>query len=92
MTTYPKPPGHRGVETSVAAAAALEPKLDRIAIIHVGMRGLTADELAAHLDMARWSVQPRTTELKCMGHIHGSGRRRFNAPGRHAIVWVSAGT
>ena len=55
MSTYPDAPGHRNVETSVAAADALAPKLGRLqrmaegAIREAGWLGLTADELAERL-------------------------------------------
>ena len=64
MSTYPDAPGHRNVETSIAAADAIAPKLGRLqrmaesAIRDAGAHGLTADELAARLDMDRWSIQP----------------------------------
>src|SRR3546814_3153222 len=73
MGTYPDAPGHRNVETSIAAADALAPKLGRLqrmaegAIRDAGAHGLTADELAARLDMDRWSIQPRTSGLRRKG-------------------------
>ena len=94
MNRYPDAPGHRDVDTSVAAADTLAPKLGRLqlmaqtAIRAAGARGLTADELAAHLDMDRWSIQPRTSELKRKGLIADSGKRRPNATGKMAIVWI----
>ena len=96
MSTYPDAPGHRNVDTSIAAADALAPKLWRLqrmagaAICDAGVHGLTADELAARLDMDRWSIQPRTSELKRKGLIRDSGQRRSNATGKLAIVWVAA--
>ncbi|PLK27100.1 hypothetical protein [Novosphingobium sp. TH158] len=96
MSTYPNAPGHRKVETSKAAANALAPKLGRLqrmaeaAIRAAGSSGLTADELAARLEMDRWSIQPRTSELKCKGLIRDSGKRRPNCTGKAAIVWVAA--
>lgn len=96
MSAYPNAPGHRNVETSIAAADALAPKLGRLqlmaqtAIRDTGAQGLTADELAARLAMDRWSIQPRTSELKRKGLIRDSGRRRPNATGKLAIVWVVA--
>jgi hypothetical protein len=96
MSIYPDAPGHRNVDTSVAAAAALAPKLGRLqymaqnAICEAGWLGLTADELAARLDMDRWSIQPRTTELKRKGLIRDSGQRRPNSTGKQAIVWIAA--
>jgi hypothetical protein len=92
---YPDRPGHRNVDTSIAAAAALAPKLGRLqrlavdAIRDAGAHGLTTDELAARLDMDRWSIQPRTSELRSKGLIRDSGQRRPNATGKAAIVWIA---
>lgn len=94
MNAYPDAPGHRNVDTSIAAAEALAPKLGRLqrmaeeAIRDAGLKGLTADELAARLEMDRWSIQPRTSELKRKGLIRDSGMRRPNATGKQAIVWI----
>lgn len=96
MSTYPDAPGHRNVETSVATADALAPKLGRLqrmaegAIREAGWLGLTADELAERLGMDRWSIQPRTSELKRKGLIRDSGQRRPNSTGKRAIVWIAA--
>ena len=95
MSIYPNAPGHRNVDTSMAAADALAPKLGRLqrmaeaTIRDAGIIGLTADELAARLDMDRWSIQPRTTELKRKGLIRDSGQRRPNSTGKQAIVWIA---
>ena len=95
MTFYPDSPGHRNVDTSIAAANAFAPKLGRLqriaeaAIREAGLYGLTADELAARLGMDRWSIQPRTSELRRKGIIRDSGLRRPNATGKQAIVWIA---
>ena len=95
MSTYPDAPGHRNVETSIAAAEALAPKLGRLqrmaeeAIRDAGPSGLTADELATRLEMDRWSIQPRTSELRRKGLIRDSGQRRRNATRKLAIVWIA---
>ncbi len=95
MSTYPNAPGHRGVDTSIAASEALIPKLGRLqnmalcAIKEAGWLGRTADELAARLEMDRYSIQPRTSELKRKGLIRDSGQRRPNSSGKLAIVWVA---
>lgn len=96
MTCYPDAPGHRNVDTSIDAADALTPKLGRLqrlaeaTIRDAGSNGLTADELASRLDLDRWSIQPRTTELRRKGIILDSGQRRHNATGKRAIVWIAA--
>lgn len=95
MSTYPNAPGHRGVDTSIAAALSLIPSLGHLqrkvleAIAQAGHIGLTADELSAKLGRDRWSVQPRTSELRLKGLIRDSGSRRLNRSGRRAIVWVA---
>lgn len=91
---YPNAPGHRGVETSIEAGEAVAPKLGRLqamaerSIRDAGSLGRTADELAECLGLDRWSVQPRTSELKRLGKIVDSGLRRFNSSGKRAIVWT----
>jgi hypothetical protein len=96
MKGYPNAPGHRNVETSIAAADAVALKLGRLqrmaeaAIREAGQRGLTADELAAELNLDRWSIQPRTSELNRRGLIRDSGYHRLNATGRCAIVWIAS--
>lgn len=95
MSTYPDAPGHQNVETSIAAAHAVAPKLGRLqrlaerTIRDAGSDGFTADELAARLDMDRWSIQPRPSELRHKGLIRDSGQRRSNATGKLAIVWIA---
>jgi DNA-binding MarR family transcriptional regulator len=92
---YPDAPGHRSVDTSIAAAEAIAPTLGRLqrmaldAIRDAGPQGHTAEELAAVLKLDRTTVQPRTSELKRKGMIHDSGQRRQNATGKRAIVWTA---
>lgn len=96
MNAYPDAPGHQNVETSIAAAMALAPqpgRLQRMTLAsarEAGWIGLTADDLAAWLGMDRWSIQPRTSELRRKGLIRDSGQRRRNATGKLAIVWIAA--
>jgi hypothetical protein len=90
---YPASPGHRGNDTSIAAAAAIAGvsgslrRLVHATIFDAGVRGITTDEIAAALGMPRYSVPPRTTELRHARSIRDSGRRRQNASGCKAIVW-----
>ncbi len=60
------------------------------AIRDAGFIGFTADELASKLKVSRYTIQPRTSELKLKGLICDSGQRRSNETGKKAIVWVSA--
>jgi hypothetical protein len=93
--TYPNEAGHRGVDTSAAAAAAINadlPQLQRMVrdvIAKAGPSGVTGDEIAAALGWNRFRVRPRTSELRTARRIVDSGRRRKNpASGISAIVWV----
>lgn len=93
---YPGEPGHRGVDTSMEAAAVVAGVTGRVRrLVHEAIRirgalGSTAEELATMLGMERTTVQPRTTELKLLGLIRDSGQRRANRNGKRAIVWVAA--
>ena len=96
MSVYPDAPGHRAVDTSIEAADDIAPKLGRLqrlaemTIREAGEQGLTAEELAARLNLDRWSIQPRTTELSRKGIVRDSGKRRRNATGKRAIVWIAS--
>lgn len=92
---YPETPGYKGpAETGKEAAEAIAPMTGRYrllalaAVAHAGSRGLTADELADALDVSRWTIQPRTSELRALGKIADSGQRRRNTTGKNAIVWT----
>ncbi len=95
MSTYPDAPGHRNVDTSIAAADALAPKLGRLQAMALAEYravypvGLTAEELGARLELDRYSIQPRTSELSRKGLLRDSGLRRPNATRKQAIVWVA---
>jgi len=91
---YPDAPGHRWVDTSMVAAADISPKCGRLqrlaleAIRDSGFVGLTADELVSRLKVDRYTIQPRTSELRHMGLIADSKQRRRNRTGKRAIVWT----
>ena len=92
---YPDYPGARSADTSRAAAEDVAPNLGRLqrlaydAIKAQGAYGLTADELAETLGLDRYSIQPRTSELRHKGLVIDSGKRRRNASKKLAIVWVT---
>ncbi len=97
MSRYPYSPGHRGIDTSMEAAARLEAGLrasQRIALVAIrnaGRSGLTTEELTIVLGRPYSSVQPRTSELQEFGLIRDSGLRRRNASGCRAKAWVACG-
>ena len=95
MSKYPSEPGFKGdADTGREAAADMHAKCGRLqqvalaGISAAGGGGYTADELAAALGLDRWTIQPRTSELKAMGLIVDSGMRRRNVTGKRAVVWV----
>ena len=83
MSTYPDAPGHRDVDTFIAAADDLAPKLGRLqrmaetTIRNVGARGLTADELSARANQGA-----RANPIQW--------QRRPNGSGKLAVVWTAA--
>lgn len=93
---YPDTPGHKGDGgTSREAADAMQEHCGRLqrmalgAIREAGETGLTADELAERLGVTRWTIQPRTSELRRKHLIQDSTQRRRNVTGRRAIVWTA---
>lgn len=95
MSDYPDSAGHRGVDTSIAAAAAINNALPKLqasvlgVVVGAGQRGATADEVAAALGWERFRVRPRTSELRKAGRIVDSGRRRDSLSGIASIVWIA---
>lgn len=86
--------GHQPSETSFAAAKSMEPTAGtlRHLVLDVIRRakdaGMTADEAANALAVSPLAVRPRVTELNTQRLIIDSGKRRANASGRRATVWV----
>lgn len=90
---YPNKPGHCGISTSMEAADSIASVSNRLRALvyrtlHAHSAGLTVDELCEVVGHARYSLQPRFTELRHAGSIHDTGQRRFNVSGRRAIVWA----
>ena len=94
---FPDAPGHRGIDTSIAAAVALKPCLGRLqdmtlaTIRAAGGIGRTAHECCDALGIDRSAIQPRLSELRRKGLIADNGNRRQNVSGKSAIVWVAIG-
>jgi hypothetical protein len=92
---YPETPFHRGIDTSIAAAASINQVLPRLqssvlgVILGAGERGSTADEVSLALGWERFRVRPRASELRKAGRIIDSGRRRDSLSGIASIVWVA---
>ncbi|WP_157136890.1 hypothetical protein [Sphingomonas sp. PAMC 26617] len=89
---YDNGPGHYAVDTSAEAAAAIAPVAMQLrAVVHKVLclhpDGLTVDETCAIAGYARYSLQPRFTELLRKSVIRDTGARRRNVSGRRAIVW-----
>ncbi len=88
---YPNHPGHAATDTSIDAAtevASVAGTLRANVMRVLGEEPLTVHEAAERLDLSVPSVQPRFSELKRMGKIEDSGKRRVNeVSGKKAIVW-----
>jgi predicted ArsR family transcriptional regulator len=85
---YPDAPGHRGVDTSVEAAATVDANYLRGLVLrclesHIE---LSPDECAAALGLSVLSIRPRFTELLKKRLIERTGRRAKNASGKSAHV------
>lgn len=90
--TYPTENNHRGIDTSIDAAAIAATKaslLRRLVITTLcgHPENLTVDQTCAITKRPRYSLQPRFTELRKLGLIRDTGERRFNVSGARAIVW-----
>ena len=88
---FPNHPGHAATDRSIEAANAVVSVADtlRANVMRVlGEEPLTVHAAAERLDLSVPSVQPRFSELKRMGKIEDSGKRRVNqVSGKKAIVW-----
>ena len=94
LFSYPNAPGSKGGETSEAGAAAIAEAAGRLqrlvltAVTEAGATGVTVVEMATRYGLDRMSIQPRFSELRRMGKIADSGRRRKNPSGVSVIVWT----
>ena len=92
---YPGTPGFKEPTTSRDAANAMKRRADNLrdlvlaAFGQAGFCGMTADEVAAKLNMSPLAIRPRLTELgpKHLDKIELTGERRCNLSGLRANVW-----
>lgn len=87
--------GYSNTDTSIAAAAAIEPRAGTIkaqvlAAFHDNPFPLTADEVAILLDLEFITVRPRVTELGNDGRLRDSGSRKIGRFGKPQIAWELA--
>jgi transcription initiation factor IIE alpha subunit len=90
---YPDLPGWKaaGPSEDAAARVAGAAAVMRARVLQVFKnhypQGLTADEVASHLNLSILSVRPRCSELRRAGNIVDSQARRRNESGMSATVW-----
>lgn len=93
--TYPDTPGFKSAGTSeeAAQASAGSAKILRQQVLHAiaaAPNGLSADDVADHLNRSVLSVRPRVSELRRLGEIRPSHRRTKNQSGMTATIWVAS--
>lgn len=93
MRVYPLAAGSKEAQTSLFAAQAVESS-GRAAILRTKVRAFfesggeaTADEVAGMLGQSILSIRPRLSELRALGLIEPSGKRRGMDGGRPGHVW-----
>lgn len=88
---YPGGPGHKGRETSRAAAQAVKakaPLLRERVLAEIKKRPGTPEQIANRLSLPLMSVRPRCSELSAKGLIKDSGGRGTAMGGKQAIIWM----
>ena len=88
---YAEHVGSKGSDgTSQSAAEAIKPnvsRLRRMTLHGLGRLGeATTLEVVAAIGLARESLQPRLSELRAMGLVEPTGKRRPNPSGKNAAV------
>ena len=90
LAMYPDIPGYKEPTTSKEAAQemASSAKLLRVKCLDmIRKHPMTADQVAAILDLSVLSVRPRISELYAKGLIEKTKMRGRNASGKRATVW-----
>lgn len=87
-------PYAKGSDTSRDAAKRVSKRIEQqrgdvyLCIVRGGENGRTWDEIVSILDCSP-TANGRCTELRDMGLIHDSGRKRLTRRGSNATVWVA---
>jgi DNA-directed RNA polymerase specialized sigma24 family protein len=95
---YPDHPGHLGIteanrETSRSAANKVAPapksQRDKVraALLEVYLEGRSSDQIAEAIDVIRYSVRPRISELVAAGKVEATTERVKNSDGNSVVVW-----
>jgi len=85
------PAGTSRVSADRIAGHAAKQRADVLAVIvKAGAFGATDAEIEAATGIRAQSVSPRRGELRALGLVVDSGRRRSTPRGRPAAVWVAA--
>lgn len=90
---YPNAPGHKGRETSRAAAKgiAVHAKSLRERVLdEIKIRPGTPEQIAHRMSEPLMNVRPRCSELAAKKLIKDSGGRADAMGGRKAIIWMVA--
>jgi hypothetical protein len=87
-----EPAPHSGTQTSMAAAEAIEPAMNRLQqvvlefVVQCGERGATREEIELGLEMTGNTVRPRVKELQRRGSLRVCDDTRTTRSGRAANV------
>ncbi|MBX3391637.1 MAG: hypothetical protein KF787_03210 [Phycisphaeraceae bacterium] len=85
------PVGTSAVAADRIAGRAAKQRADLLAVIvNAGESGATDAEIELATGMRAQSVFPRRGELRDLGVVVDSGRRRMTPRGRPAAVWIAA--
>ena len=96
FSQYPERPGWKRQETSALAAEAMAPKAPILRArcldtIKAADGGLSADDVAARLEVSILSIRPRVSELAKQGKIRKvAGARGRTESGNTATLWEAA--
>ena len=96
MSKYPQVPGHNKVDTSIEAAESMEKSSATLRTRVLNILGgadfpfvypMTSEQISDISRISHDNVWKRISELRAMGKVEDSGKRRRNRSGRKAIAW-----